>query len=301
MSIETEPQTEWSELPAFTDGIPEALRQSDLFATYLDRLASGRDMKIFIDAEGNQTGVGKTLLGSELGSMMDIHGFDAAETATMNPREFMEIYRNAPMGSVAYLQESEMSGDQRRAMSKDVVNLGYTFMVLRNRQIFSIADLPDVEEIDDRIIKQFDFRILVKGRGEAIVFSIDSNDFTGEKYYNKTEYIHWENFERSENFRKLKEMKERWASGEMEEQYVHKDEVEKMKENFHNKFVKKTIFETVRGVYKYEQKHNGDPITQAELGNAIGLENEELALSQGSISNILNADDFEDYYSSLSD
>ena len=302
MSVE---RYEAEALPAFAEGIPEELRESELFAEYLDRLASGRDLKIFIDAEGNETGVGKTLLGAELGEMMDIHGFNAKQTATMMPREFMEIYREAPRGSVAYLQESEMSGDQRRSMSNDVVNLGYTFMVLRNRQIFSIADLPDVEELDDRIIKQFDFRVLVKDRGEAIVFSIDNNDFTGEKYYNKTEYLHWENFEKNDNYQELTRMKKEWSDNEMEQEYIHRDEFEKAKKNFYNKFTKKTRFHALRGVWSLLEERGlvgrGGEISQADIGAALGWDNEDLELSQQSVSNILKADSFDDYYSSLSD
>lgn len=292
-------------IPALKDGVPKTLTKSKLFAEWLNRLAEGRDMKIIIDAEGNETGVGKTLLGSQLATMMDIHGFDATEKATMDAREYMDIYHKIPRGSSAYLQESEKSGDKRRSMSTDVLELGYTFAILRKRQIFPILDLPDATVLDDRLIKSCDFRILVRDRGKATVFAIDNNDFTGEIYYNKTEYLSWDDMPEDENYQELTRMKDEWVEGELDSKYIHEDEFEKAKKNFYDKFTKKTRFHCIRGIWSELEARGltgrGGEISQADLGGALGRDNDDLELSQQSISNILKAEGFDEYYSSLSD
>jgi hypothetical protein len=287
-------------IPSLTEGVPESLLESKLFKVWLQRLSHGRDLKVIIDAEGNETGVGKTLLGRQLSGLFDIHGFSAEEKATMDVREYMDIYRSLPEGSSPYLQESEKSGDKRRGMSDDVMNLGYTFAILRKRQMFPILDLPDATVLDDRIIKLCDFRILVKERGVAMVFEIDNNDFTGELYNTKVEELKWENMPRDKEYEKLEEMKEKWITGELKSKYVKREEFEKAKENFYEKFTNKTRFHVARGVWELLEERGltgkGGEISQADLGAALGYDNEELELSQVSISNILNAESFGDYY-----
>jgi hypothetical protein len=282
--------------------VPDTIKNSELFDTWLERLAEGRDMKVIIDAEGNETGVGKTLLGCQLSKCFDIHGFDASQKATMDAREYMDLYRSLPEGSSVYLQESEKSGDKRRSMSDEVMDLGYTFAILRKRQMFPILDLPDATVLDDRIVKLCDFRVMVKDRGEAIVFDIDNNDFTGELYNNKVEELYWEDMPHDEDYAELERMKNEWINGELKSKYVKREEFEKAKENFYEKFTKKTRYHVLRGVWELLEERGltgrGGEVSQADVGAALGYDKEELELGQVSVSRIIGSDSFEEYYSS---
>lgn len=294
------PELSAEHIPALEDGTPKTLVESTVFREYLKRLKQGRDLKLIIDAQGNETGVGKTLLGTQLAMMMDIHGFDAERQATMDAREYMDLYSSMPRGSAAYLQESEKSGDKRRSMSNEVMNLGYTFAILRKRQIFPILDLPDATNLDDRIIKQCDFRILVRDRGHAIVFSINTNDFSGEKIWSKTEDLHWDNMPECENYEILDEMKDAWISGEMESKYVPREEFEEAKKNFYEKFKKKWRYHMARGVWELLQERGltgkGGNISQADMAAALGRDHDELEISQTAFSQIVNSESFDSFY-----
>lgn len=284
------------ELPAFGEDIPAEIRQSQLFHDYLDRLREGRDLRIIISASDAATGVGKTTLAVALAYAFDIHGW-TAERSTLNPREFVDIYGEAPPGSAIILDEAEQAVDKRRSVSNDVMAVGHAFATLRYKQVFGILTLPDKNTIDDRIVTLCDYWILCQGRGSADVYRLKTNDFTGEDWNEPTESLEWPNLDDDPEYQKLTRKKTERMEGEIKQQYIHVDEFEEAKQNFYNKFRKQTRYLCVKGIYDYCQD-NDIPLSQAAIGEAIGRYDEDLRLEQSMVSKIVNSDSFEEIYES---
>lgn len=282
---------------AISESAPETdlgtiLQESPLHKAWINRIAEGRDIRVIISADNSATGVGKTTLAVFLALLWDIHGW-GAEKATLDPREFSVLYDEVAPGSVLLLDEAEQAVDRRRSMSKDTLAIGHDFATKRYRQIPGILTLPSKDMMDARIAdKLCDFWILVQDTGEAQVFKFDENPFTGKVYYKKVERLEWPALDDNTVFRDVEEKKHKRMTGQTQSRYVHRDEVEELKENYWNKATAQKTYEFVNATYDAAQDPDSNVnLSQTELGSIVGL-------SQGAVSKMWNSDSFTDYYKS---
>lgn len=275
--------------------VPPALRSSELHREFIQRFGQGRDMRVIVSADNASTGVGKTTLAVFLAKLWDVWGW-SPEKATLDPREFSVFYDQVRPGSVMLLDEAEQALDRRRSMSEEVLNVSHDFATKRYRQIFGILTLPSKDLIDARIAdKLCDYWVLVEEPGKASVFEFDENQFTNQVYYKKRETLEWPPLDDDPDFQAVEQKKIDRMTGKTQSRYVHRDEVEELKENFWRKATAERTYEVVRAAHEASQDDSTDvSLTQSDIGRIAGL-------SQPRVSEIVNADDFGEVYSSLKD
>jgi len=81
---------------------------------------------------------------------------------------------------VLLLDEIEAGADSRRFMSQENVDLSQAWATMRARNICTIATLPSISMLDNRMIELADYWILVKRRGLAQPYHVKVNDFNGK-------------------------------------------------------------------------------------------------------------------------
>lgn len=265
------------------------IANSKLFHEFASRLTGGRDMHVIITAAA-ETGVGKTTLAFVLAMLWDMHGW-TAEKATLDPREYDQMYDNVPPGTVLILDEVEAAADTRRGQSRENVNLSQAFATKRYRQVFGIMTAPSKGWVDDRIGSDTaDYWIQAqetdRGRpkGEAKVYRLKNNEHYEQSYSKRTETITWPKMDSHPEFRKLEQKKIDRMEGQTKSKYVHREEVEEIKKNFWNKAWNKARYELISALAEQGVK-------QKTIADAADL-------SPARISQLANADSFEDVYSS---
>jgi len=150
---------------------------SSLWAKFRERRGKNRDLKIIITARDSQTGTGKTTLALWLAMHFDVEGFNA-DKVTLHPREFLDLYKNNPVGSVIIMDEAEQL-DARRSMSQKNIDFWNLWQTMRYRQITSILTLPTRSALDKRGLELCDIWIQVTARGHARVHQIGVGDYDG--------------------------------------------------------------------------------------------------------------------------
>jgi len=257
-------------------------RRSKFFAEYINRLVTGRDMNIIVTA-ASETGVGKTTLAVALAVLMDQRGWTHEKASVADPIGFDRKYDSAQPGEVLILDEAEKAMDSRRGMTKESVNLTQSFATKRYKQVFKIMTAPSKSWVDKRLGGDAaDYWIqalqtdLGRIKGEAKVYRLKENEHYGQDYTERTEYIHWPNFDGHEEFEKLDERKVALLeTDESSQTYYHKDEVEEMiakKEKAIEKEMRRKIITRLNAT---------DGINQKPIANAFKL-------SRSRISQIVN-------------
>lgn len=286
--------------PATIWGLIDEFRDSPMFTEYLTRLTNNRDMHVIVTAAA-ETGVGKTTLAYALAILWDMWGW-SPEKATLSPTEYEVKYDSVRPGSVLMLDEVEQAADNRRATSSANVDLSQAFATKRYRQIFGLMTAPSKNWVDDRIgADSADYWIQAqethdgKPKGEANVYRILENEHAGQTYTKLVEVISWPNLDWNAQFRKLERLKSQRMEGQTERKYVHRDEVEELKENYWNKCSQKARFHLVRAM-------SDRGLTQKEIASVLdGAENDSdgdvSGLSQPRISDLVNAASFDEVYS----
>jgi len=212
-------------------------RQSKFFAELLNRLVTGRDMNIIITA-ASETGVGKTTLAVALALMIDQHGWTADNAAIADPVQYDRKYDAAPPGTCLILDEAEKAMDSRRGMTNESVELTQSFATKRYKQVFSILTAPSKSWVDKRLGGDAaDYWIqalqtdLGRIKGEAKVYRLKENEHYEQDYTEKTEYIHWPNFDGHPEFERLDARKVDLLETDHDSKtWYHKDEMSEMLE-----------------------------------------------------------------------
>jgi predicted XRE-type DNA-binding protein len=270
----------------------DALENSELHNEFIRRLKQGRDIRVIVSAENAATGVGKTTAAFVLCLLWDVYGWTAAK-GTLDPREYAQRYYQVPPGSCLLLDEAEKGLERRRSMSKDVLEVGHAFATLRYRQVAGVLTLPSRSMMDKRIAEMLtDYWIVCKEqpRGEAEVYKFGYNEVIDAAYKEHVETFKWPPMDSHPEFQKLTAKKEDREQGQIQSQYVHRDELEDLKENYWNKATQKKTFELVRVFYDLYGGRSGK-LSQSDIGDAVGVD-------QSQISRMVNAESFEDFYSS---
>jgi hypothetical protein len=264
------------------------LESSKLFHEFASRLVCGRDMHVIITASA-ETGVGKTTLAFVIALLWDMHGW-TVNKATLDPREYDILYDKIRPGSVLMLDEVEQAADSRRGSSRENVNLSQAFATKRYRQVFGVMTAPSKSWVDNRIgSDSADYWIKAeetpdgRPKGEATVYRLKNNEHYEESYSERKETISWPVMDHHPEFRKLEEKKVSRMEGSTQSKYVHRNEVEEIKENFWNKAWKKARYELICNLAD-------DGVQQQVIANAADL-------SPARISQLVNTDSFEEAYS----
>lgn len=146
------------------------------------KLNNNNDAKVLIVGSNSQTGVGKTTFAVQLCRFLDStpNKWDAKEKAFLDVSEYINAHQNYPKKSALLLDEIEAGADSRRATSHENVNLSQAWATMRAKNIATVATLPSVSMLDNRMLELADYWVLVKQRGVAQPFEINVNDFNGK-------------------------------------------------------------------------------------------------------------------------
>ena len=140
------------------------------------KLRTDNDIKVIIQGQNSQTGIGKTTLAIQLCRYIDPE-WNAEDKAFIDIHEYLNAHLDYPKGSALLLDEIEHGADSRRAMSSENVDLSQGWAKLRARNIATVATLPSISMLDKRMLELADYWVLVKNRGIAQPFRINVNDF----------------------------------------------------------------------------------------------------------------------------
>jgi hypothetical protein len=194
----------------------------DLHQLAIDRIVSGRDLKIIITAENSQTGVGKTTLAGWLALSWTrmFAGLDwrcnreeyGEGMATLDPKEYFKIVkkvgREYPAGTTIIVDDAEEL-DARRSMQNLNVEFSQRWMLMRLKQAITILTLPSPSSIDSRLEELADVWINVNRRGQALVHQIMvANYDTRDVMTRQTELIEWPDISGHPEMQTLQRMKE---------------------------------------------------------------------------------------------
>lgn len=246
------------------------IRESKFFGEYLNRLVTGRDMHVIVTA-ASETGVGKTTLAASLAIILDQNGWTADKAAVAMPDEYSSKYDEVDPGSVLLLDEAEKAADARRGMKKESVTLSQDFATKRYQQVFGILTAPSKSWVDKRLGGDAaDYWVqalqtdMGRIKGEAKVYRLKTNEHYMEDYTTKTEYIHWPNLDWHPEFLKLDKRKRDLLENKEGSQYVHKDDVAK---------IKKSVRREARTELENEimEKMSERGFTQSEIGDLFGV------------------------------
>jgi len=123
--------------------------------------------RIIIDAEGANTGVGKTGLAVYIARLLSerVFGYDLTpDDLTLSGAQYLERWREHPgkeQPSVIVLDElgGAGAGHARRAMSNQNLELGNAWQLMRKKRIVSIVTLPHWSKVDRDMRMQADYRL----------------------------------------------------------------------------------------------------------------------------------------------
>jgi hypothetical protein len=121
---------------------------------------------IVVDAEDARTGVGKTSAAVAFGKYIgNVFNYELQKRdLVLSGQEYLNLYNEQPgedQVSVAVWDEAvgAGSGDARRAMAQENVDLGRAWQVMRTQRVVSLVTLPDWGDLDSRLQKLADYRL----------------------------------------------------------------------------------------------------------------------------------------------
>jgi hypothetical protein len=141
---------------------------SAFYQSLLDDIEGQREggAIVVIDAEDARTGVGKTSAAVAFAKYVSqLFGYDLKERdLVLSGQEYLDLYEKQPgedQPSVAVWDEAvgAGSGDARRAMAQDNVDLGRAWQIMRTRRVVTFVTLPDWGDLDSRLQKLADYRL----------------------------------------------------------------------------------------------------------------------------------------------
>lgn len=143
---------------------------------------------IVVDAEDARTGVGKTsaavAFAKYIGQLFNYQIRD--RDLVLSGREYLNLYNEQPgeeQVSVAVWDEAvgAGSGDARRAMAQDNVDLGRAWQIMRTQRVVTLVTLPDWGDLDSRLQKLADYRLWARRDiGEVQAYEIGTTFEGGE-------------------------------------------------------------------------------------------------------------------------
>lgn len=202
---------------------PEPFKESDLWNEYHHRVRSdagpSRRLSILVVAENAATGVGKTTAAVSLCRAFD-PDWNAHEHATLDPYEYLDLYRNLPRGSAILFDEIGASMDNRRSSASVNLDISHDLQTLRVRQITTIFTVPTPDVIDKRLKMFCDYTMVCHDDTPGVATLYRHNvpvigKNVGKVQHDETEKLRWPNLDQQEDFEELDRMKkERYVDNE---------------------------------------------------------------------------------------
>jgi len=274
----------------------EYIDDSQLFRDYVERLTNGRDMHAIVTAS-SETGVGKTTLAVSLALLWDQHGWTAEKAAVADAKRYSYLYDDVPPGSVLILDEAEKAANSRRSMSHANVDVADAFAAKRYLQVFGLLTAPSKSWVDKRLGESAaDYWIQALEadgggiKGEAKVYRLKEQEHYETFYTERTETISWPILDDNEAFQNLDERKDAKLSGSIQSDYVHRDEVEDIKDNYWQKSRKRMRYDMLEAMDSFD-------VTKADMARILQAGEATESLTQQRVGQIVNADSFDDVYS----
>lgn len=128
--------------------------------------ARGGGAIVIVDAEDARTGVGKTGAACAMAEFISWY-FDYElqdRDGVLSGQEYLDLFKEHPneeQVSVCVWDEAvgAGSGDARRAMAQENVDLGRAWQIMRDRKVITFVTLPDWGDLDSRLQKLADYRV----------------------------------------------------------------------------------------------------------------------------------------------
>jgi hypothetical protein len=121
---------------------------------------------VIVDAEDARTGVGKTGAACGMAEFVAWYfGYELQERdGVLSGQEYLDLFKQHPneeQVSVAVWDEAvgAGSGDARRSMAQENVDLGRAWQIMRDRRVITFVTLPDWGDLDSRLQKLADYRV----------------------------------------------------------------------------------------------------------------------------------------------
>lgn len=121
---------------------------------------------VIVDAEDARTGVGKTGAACAMAEFVAWYfGYELQERdGVLSGQEYLDLFKSHPNeGQVSVCVWDEAvgagSGDARRSMAQENVDLGRAWQIMRDRRVITFVTLPDWGDLDSRLQKLADYRV----------------------------------------------------------------------------------------------------------------------------------------------
>jgi len=121
---------------------------------------------IIVDAEDARTGVGKTGAACAMAEFCAWYfGYELQDRdGVLSGQQYLQLFQEHPneeQVSVCVWDEAvgAGSGDARRAMAQENVDLGRAWQIMRDRRVVTFVTLPDWGDLDSRLQKLADYRV----------------------------------------------------------------------------------------------------------------------------------------------
>jgi len=121
---------------------------------------------VIVDAEDARTGVGKTGAACAMAEFVSWYfGYELREEdGVLSGQQYLKLFQEHPneeQVSVCVWDEAvgAGSGDARRSMAQENVDLGRAWQIMRDRRVITFVTLPDWGDLDSRLQKLADYRV----------------------------------------------------------------------------------------------------------------------------------------------
>jgi hypothetical protein len=198
-------------------------RDSELWNEYHSRVRSdsgpSRRLSVIVVGENAATGIGKTTAAVSLCRAFD-PAWSATDRATLDPHEYLRLYRNLPPKSAVLFDEIGAAMDNRRSQASVNLDISHDLQTLRVRQITTVFTVPSPDVIDKRLKMFTDYTLVCHEDepGTATVYRHDVpviGENVGSVNYVQTEKFAWPELDENADFQELDRMKkERYVDNE---------------------------------------------------------------------------------------
>jgi hypothetical protein len=150
------------------DGDAAEFEQSHFFRSLYQDVEGDRGggAIVIVDAEDARTGIGKTGAACGMAEFVSWYfGYDIQDSdGVLSGQEYLDLFETHPneeQVSACVWDEAvgAGSGDARRAMAQENVDLGRAWQLMRDRKVITFVTLPDWGDLDSRLQKLADYRV----------------------------------------------------------------------------------------------------------------------------------------------
>jgi len=275
----------------WTNPFPEGHALHDL---YERRISNGQDLVILIDDYHSRRGTGKTVGSLQLAQGMDQNGPLTWENVSMSPQEIRNAYTSLPKRSSVVLDEGEVGAGSRDTQTKSNKALNEIMSMGRVEEKYVIVNTPSIGHIDKNLRELADVWISMVRMGLGLVHFFKrqpyGNQGSGTLLTPLEGMIQFEDIEKGTQSRsvynQLTEEKRKHISGDKGGGFIpqseHQEQMQKAREEARKEMRDEIITDVYRGLSgfdddDYTRMKRADGVSQAMLGEAVGLSQQQIA------------------------